>query len=261
MLLIILSVYLGLFLYAYFFADKLAFLPPNPTYRDSEQIIKVDVGDGVRLAAVHLKNPSATHTILFSHGNAEDLGVLLPFLEELRKSGFSVFAYDYRGYGTSTGAPGEWSGYTDIESVYSFVTNELQIPAERIIAHGRSLGGVFAIHLASKKPLAGLVVESSFTSGFRVLTQIPIFPLDRFRNLAKLQSVLCPSLFIHGKKDGVIRFSHGEILYRTANHPKDFLWVEEAGHNDLFYRGRQQYLEKLAHFAANLKGQNLLSGQ
>src|SRR5688572_524791 len=119
MLLIILSVYLGLFLYAYFFADKMAFLPPSPTYRDSAQILKVDVGDGIRLSAVHLINPSATHTILFTHGNAEDLGVLLPFLEELRKSGFSVFAYDYRGYGTSTGAPGEWSGYADIESVYS----------------------------------------------------------------------------------------------------------------------------------------------
>jgi fermentation-respiration switch protein FrsA (DUF1100 family) len=254
MVLILVFVYFGLFFYAYFFADRIAFQPPESTYRDTNQIIKIEVGGGILLSAVYLKNLSAPHTILFSHGNAEDLGLLLPFLEDLRKSGFSVFAYDYRGYGTSNGVPGEVCGYADIESVFTYLTTELEIPANRIIAHGRSLGGSFAIHLAQKKPLAGLVVESSFTSAFRVLTQIPIFPLDRFRNLAKLEEVHCPALFIHGQRDEIIRFSNGENLFQAANQPKDFLWVEQAGHNNLFGVARQRYLQKMVEFSASIRG-------
>lgn len=253
MVLVILSVYLGLFLYAYFFADKIAFQPPPSTYRDDERIIKVTVEGDRRLSAIYLDNPSATHTILFCHGNAEDLGLLRPFLEELRKSGFSVFAYDYRGYGTSNGVPGEASGYRDIETVYTYLTEEYKIPTEKIIAHGRSLGGAFAIHLASRKPVAGLVVESSFTSGFRVLTQVPLFPLDRFRNLSKLSEVQCPTFFIHGRRDEVIRFSHGEALFQSANEPKTYLWVEDAGHNDLFYRAGARYITKMQEFSELIK--------
>jgi alpha-beta hydrolase superfamily lysophospholipase len=219
-LFIVIAVYLGLFLYAYFFADRIAFQPPPSSYRDSNRIHKIAVEGNVRLSGIYLDNPTADYTILFAHGNAEDLGMVQPFLEEMRKAGFSVFAYDYRGYGTSNGMPGESKGYEDVVKVYQYLTEELKIPSERIIAHGRSLGGAFAIQLASQKPLGGLVIESSFTSGFRVLTQVPLFPLDRFCNLSKLKTIRCPTLFIHGRRDEIIRFSHGEKLYLSANEPK-----------------------------------------
>ena len=261
MILILLSVYLGLFFYAYFYADRIAFQPPSSTYQENEQIIKIAVDGGVQLSAVYLHNPTAFYTILFTHGNAEDLGLVLPFLLELRKAGFSIFSFDYRGYGTSTGVPGEATGYTDTETVYRYMTEELKISEKRIIAHGRSLGGTFAIHLASKRPLAGLIIESSFTTGFRVLTQIPIFPLDRFHNLSKLKDIHCPILFIHGKRDSVIRFTHGESLYQAAKPPKDFLWIDEAGHNNLFHLARQAYLQKLNDFSIMVKNEALSKSQ
>ena len=98
-------VYATVCLVVYLLADRMTFLPPPATYRDSDAILKLQTADGVELSAVHLPNPAADYTVLYSHGNAEDLGVILPMLARLRASGFAVFAYDYRGYGTSRGTP------------------------------------------------------------------------------------------------------------------------------------------------------------
>ena len=67
-------VFLCIFLYAYFFDEKIIFQPPPSSYMDSAQIIKLDSGDGAKISAIHLLNPDARYTILYSHGNAEDIG-------------------------------------------------------------------------------------------------------------------------------------------------------------------------------------------
>lgn len=171
------------------FSDRIIFQPPASAYRDTGATVKLKSRDGVQISAVYLPNPQATYTILFSHGNAEDLGTLAFELEDVRAMGFSVLAYDYHGYGTSSGKPSEQNAYEDHEAAYDYLTQVLQVPADRIIAHGRSLGGAMAIDLASRKPVGGLIVESSFLSAFRVLTGYPIFPFDKFRNLEKISQV------------------------------------------------------------------------
>ena len=118
----------------------------------------------------------------------------------MRALGFSVFAYDYHGYGTSGGKATEQNAYEDIDAAYNYLTQVLKVPPDRIIAHGRSLGGAVAIDLASRKPLGGLVVESSFVSAFRVVTGYRIFPFDKFRNADKIRQVRCPVLIIHGRR-------------------------------------------------------------
>ncbi|HAX79930.1 MAG TPA: hypothetical protein DCY88_29865 [Cyanobacteria bacterium UBA11372] len=87
------------------------FLPQPSTYEDTQDIIKLTTANGVSISAIYLPNPKAKYTILYSHGNAEDLGYGLPMLKELRDIGFSVFAYDYQGYGTSRGTPSEANAY------------------------------------------------------------------------------------------------------------------------------------------------------
>src|SRR5690242_1790101 len=66
----------GLMSYGYMFSDRIIFQPPSPGYKDSEEIIKLTTSDGVRISAIYLPNENATQTILFSHGNAEDLGTV-----------------------------------------------------------------------------------------------------------------------------------------------------------------------------------------
>jgi len=240
--------YVGLFICAQMFVDKIIFQPRTATYRDTDKIIKLKVGDDARISAIHLSNPQATYTILYSHGNGEDIGMTMPLLEATREMGFSVFAYDYRGYGTSGGAPSEANVYQDIDAAYSYLTEELKIPPARIIALGRSLGGAIAVDLAARKPLGGLIIESTFVSAFRVVTNIPIFPFDKFRSLSKIKNVNCPVLVIHGTEDEVIPFRHGEKLFERANAPKISLWIDKAQHNDLFEIAGARYREALENF-------------
>jgi fermentation-respiration switch protein FrsA (DUF1100 family) len=246
---VVIIVYLGVLILAWAFAETLIFQPPPASYRDSDRIIKLTSNDGARIAAVHLPNPASRYTILFIHGNAEDLGHLLPFLEQLHGLGFSVLAYDYRGYGTSSGKPSEESAYRDADAAYEFLLSS-GVPADRIIAHGRSLGGAVAIDLASRRPVAGLIVESSFVTAYRVMTGIPLFPFDRFRSVAKIGRVRRPVLVIHGTRDEVISFGHGRRLHAAANDPKRSVWIEGAGHNDLFDVAGRRYGQALRELAA-----------
>ncbi|MDQ3256311.1 MAG: alpha/beta hydrolase, partial [Acidobacteriota bacterium] len=113
LILITILIYLGITFYAYLISERVIFQPQRSSYQDTKQIRKLKTADGAIISALYLPNQSASHTVLFSHGNAEDLGTLSMFLEELRSMGFAVFAYDYHGYGTSTGLPSESHAYLD----------------------------------------------------------------------------------------------------------------------------------------------------
>lgn len=247
--------YVGLFLFAYFFSDKLIFQPPSATYWNTAQIIKISSGNGEKVSAIYLPNPQARYTILYSHGNAEDLGIISPILNEINQMGFCVFAYDYRGYGTSEGKPSEEKAYEDVEAAYRYLVNTMKVNPKHIIALGRSLGGGIAVELACKRSLGGLIIESSYVSTFRVMTRASILPFDKFKSLAKLDQVPCPLLVIHGKRDEVIPFWHGETLFSAANEPKQCLWVANAHHNDLFAVAGEEYTKALWKFATLVKEQ------
>jgi alpha-beta hydrolase superfamily lysophospholipase len=242
-------VYLCIFLYAYFFAEKIIFQPPPSSYRDGPEIIKLDTGNGEKISAIHLFNQGARHTILYSHGNAEDLGHVLPFVEDFRRIGFSVLAYDYRGYGTSEGAASEKNAYRDADAAYEYLTRKLGVPSERIIAMGRSLGGAVAVDLAHRQKLGGLIIESSLVTAYRVMTHIPLVPFDQFTSISKIGEIHCPVLVMHGTKDEVIPFWHGEKLFQRANQPRLSLWVEGAGHSNLAEVGGSRYEKVMRDFA------------
>lgn len=241
-------IYLGFTFLAHFLSEKIIFQPQLSSYGDTNQIIKLNLASGVQISAVYLPNPQARYTILFSHGNAEDIGRALPTLEKLKAMGFSVFSYDYQGYGTSSGLPSEQNAYHDVEAAYNYLVENLGVPSNRIIAHGRSLGGAVAIDLARKRPVGGLIIESSFITAYRVVTQIPLFPFDKFKSISKIKQVRCPVLVIHGRRDQVIPFSHGEKLFLEANEPKASFWVEEADHNNLFQVAGNSYEKALLDF-------------
>jgi abhydrolase domain-containing protein 17 len=260
---LVVVIYAALAVFALLFANRMMFMPPAAGYRaGGAEHLTLRTADGVEISAVHLPVEDATYTVLHSHGNAEDLGHIRPVLEEIRRAGFAVFAYDYRGYGPGarTHGPSELGAYLDIEAAYRYLTTELGVAPERIIVHGRSLGGGPSTELALREPVAGLVLESSFTTAYRVLTRLPLLPFDRFRNIAKLPAVGCPVLVIHGTRDRVIPFSHGPALLAAAPEPKLHLWVEEAGHNDLLWVAGPAYGEAFRRFGALIAERQGLDG-
>jgi fermentation-respiration switch protein FrsA (DUF1100 family) len=247
---VLVLIYVGVFLYARFLSDKGIFHPPPSSYEDSDEILKLRCEDGVAISAIFLPNPRARCTILYSHGNAEDIGEDRPLLEAIRDAGFSVFAYDYHGYGTSAGTPSERNAYRDIDAAYDYLVQQRGTAPERIIALGRSLGGAMAVDLAARRPIGGLVLESAFVSAYRVVTVVPLFPFDKFANLAKIGRVHCPVLVMHGTSDEVIPSWHGKALFRSAPLPKLSLWVEGAGHNNLASVAGDRYGQALRRLAA-----------
>lgn len=241
---------------AFLYAERLLFQPPPASYdRNAVEYRLIPVADDDSVAVQHIPNPAGRYTLLFSHGNAEDLGHLQPLLRLMHQAGFGVLAYDYRGYGRSTDAlPTEKRSIEDVEAVYRHARDTLGIPPERIIAHGRSLGGGPTLELADRHPIRAVVLESTFTSTYRVVTRLPLLPFDRFPNLARVRALDVPVLVMHGERDRVIGVSHGRALFRAAREPKYAFWVADAGHNDLALVAGERYVETLRSFADELTG-------
>jgi abhydrolase domain-containing protein 17 len=227
-------------IYIFFKADSWIFQPRPVSYQCTPDLIEVAVNDREKLAALYLPNSQATYTLLFVHGNAEDLGDIRSNLEQFRTWGFGVFAFDYRGYGLSDGQPSEQKAYEDTAAAYQYLTQQLQVPASRIIVYGRSLGGASAVELATQKQFAGLILDCTFTSVFRVILPFPILPFEKFNSLKKMNQVHCPLLVMHGEADRIVPFSHSPQLYAAAAEPKLSFWVPEAGHDLMAGAGDRQ---------------------
>ena len=245
--------YVSLLAIGCFLSDRVIFRPRPSSYQDGPEFLKLTAEDGNKITALYLPNRSAKFTLLLSHGNAEDLGNDRDWHEELRTAGFSVFAYDYEGYGTSEGKPSETRAYQDEMAAYSYLVEVLKTPPNRIIAFGKSVGTGPATDIAAKESVAGLILQSPFTSTYRVMTHFAILPFDKFPNYKIIRNVRCPVLIIHGTVDTVIPFWHGKELYELANEPKSYLWVDGANHNDLEAVAGDRYIKALQTFATSLQ--------
>lgn len=242
------SSYLFFLIYAWQCADRIIFAVPPASYEDGPDYISVPAGDGGSLTCVHLVAPEAKITVLYLHGNGEDLGDVLPHLQSMRQQGISVFGFDYRGYGTTPGQPAEANLCADVQMLYRYLLNTARLSPAQIVVYGRSLGSGPGVYLAATERVGGLVLEGAFMSAFRVATQIPILPMDRFRNLARLQAVHCPVLVMHAVHDKTVPVVHGRRLFAAANEPKRCRWFEEVQHNDFARDPGEEYWSVLKAF-------------
>jgi pimeloyl-ACP methyl ester carboxylesterase len=254
---IVIGVYVVLILLAVS-CDKLIFQPHACGYQldklhsDEVRTFRIPAGDS-KIAAIYMPNPNARYTLLYSHGNGEDIGDDLAILEKFRRAGFAVFAYDYEGYGESEGRPSEKAVYRDVEAAYDYLIRELHVAPQQVIAHGHSLGAAAAIHLASVRPVAGLIADAPFLSAFRVITRAQILPWDEFNNARTIKKVRCPVLVIQGRSDEVIPFWHCENIYKLANAPKQKLWIEGVGHNNVMVIAPGKYVAAMQEFVRSIE--------
>jgi len=210
--------------------------------------------DGLTLHGWFVPTDASDNMLVWLHGNAGNITHRLDNLKILQEYHFSIFIFDYRGYGKSEGKPSENGLYIDAESAYDFLVQTKKFSPENIVLFGRSLGGSVAVELALRRKSAGLILESSFTSMAAIARQVaPFLPTTKilkmkFNTLNKIPKINVPVLIIHGEQDELIPFSHGQKLYEAANQPKFFYPVANAGHNDLYLIGGQTYFERVAHF-------------
>jgi len=247
------AAYLYFLIFAWRCADRIIFAVPRSSYVAGPDYFSVSADDGVPLTCVHLMAPGAKATLLYLHGNGEDLGDLLPHLRAIQERGVSVFAFDYRGYGTTPGTPTEANLYADVLAVRRHLLTKCELLPEQVVVYGRSLGSGPGVFLAASELVGGLVLEGAFTTAFQVATQIPILPMDRFRNLSRLSAVNCPVLVMHSLHDKTVPFAHGRRLFAAANEPKYHLWIHGVQHNDFAREPGEEYWDALQAFLQTLK--------
>ena len=192
-------------------------------YRD----VTLTTRDGVALHSWLLPAERPRALLVFCHGNGGSIGDRIDSGAALRELGLTTLLFDYRGYGGNGGSLSEEGTYLDAEAAYDFLA---ALPAEEgataklpIVAFGESLGGAVAIELARRRPLAGLVTESTFTSiddmAAKLYPWLPVRRLLRihYDSIAKLADVKCPWLLMHSRGDEIVPYSHGERLLAVAS--------------------------------------------
>ncbi len=247
------SIYILLALFAVSCADKIIFQPPAPSYSSSiPGYTTIAPNSDQPIAAIHLKAKPGKPTILFSHGNAEDIGQLTDIFTALNERGFGVIAYDYPGYGLTQGKPTEESTQIAIQKTWDYALAS-GIPPSSIILLGRSIGSGPSIWLASQNQPAALILISPLKSVYSIPFKYPIFPGDRYPNLKRIKNIHTPLLVIHSENDEIISFSHGKAIHEASPAKiKSLKPLTETGHNDMFYHKSDEIFDTITTFINNL---------
>ncbi|CAL5185740.1 unnamed protein product [Lathyrus oleraceus] len=209
---------------------------PEVPMKENVDIVKLKTRRGNEIAAVYVKYHRPTCTMLYSHGNAADLGQMFELFVELsNRLRLNVMGYDYSGYGQSTGKPSEYNTYADIEAAYKCLKEQYGVKDEQLILYGQSVGSGPTLDLASRiSELRGVVLHSPILSGLRVLYPVKrTYWFDIYKNIDKIGMVKCPVLVIHGTADEVVDVSHGKQLWELCKVKYEPLWVSGGGHCNL----------------------------
>jgi len=221
----------------------------------------VDSTDGVSIH-VALVPSSGAHpdvTMLYFHGQSNNVGSSWPRVELLYPLGVNLAVVDPRGYGLSTGEPSEAGIHADLQAVWDFLAKRPDLDATKFVIYGRSLGAAFAIDLAAARTPTHLVTESAFASIALMVRDgayvdlPPGFVVDsRWDNLAKIPRVGAPYLAMHGLADDYVKYQYSEML--IAAHPgiSQLELVPGADHGDAHgpppTLGPARYLQLLTDF-------------
>ncbi|KAL9647107.1 hypothetical protein ABK040_004825 [Willaertia magna] len=235
------------------------------------------------LSCFFCRYQNAVTTILYSHGNAEDIGQLKKWMIYLSRTlQCNTMCYDYQGYGCSNNEPSEKHFFSDIRLAFKYLTDHLNIPSNEIILFGRSIGtgptSDIVKELVEKQiPIKGVILQSPLLSAIKTkfnLFTVPDFLItDMMKNEDKFQSIChlpflknIPILIFHGKKDLVVPFEHGETLFRIISskfmanekYLARFINLLEAGHNNCESLYLNEMIDEMDKFIVNRNEENLM---
>jgi fermentation-respiration switch protein FrsA (DUF1100 family) len=243
----------------WFFQDRMVYFPSSEMAATPESVglafeeVSFRAADNTALHGWYVPARDARATLLFCHGNGGNISHRLDSLLIFQGLGLNVFIFDYRGYGLSSGRPGEQGMELDAQAAWHWLIREKQADPATVIIFGRSLGGAVAAGLACDRAAAGLILESSFTSytdiGRYHYPWLPVRFIAKYRYAAieKVRLLDMPLLVVHSPADELVPFRHGRALYDACSGRKFFLEIS-GGHNDGFLVSGETYIQGLDAF-------------
>jgi alpha-beta hydrolase superfamily lysophospholipase len=236
------------------FEDQFIYFPSRELQHKPSDVglqfeeVRFQASDGERLFGWYMPHPSARFTVLHFHGNAGNISHRLPLYRRWHAMGLAVFAFDYRGYGKSTGKPGEAGLYNDARAAWLQLTEKYGTAPETVIITGRSLGAAVAAKLAGEVEAAGLALETPFTSiPDMAAHHYPLLPLrwlvrSQYDLETMVQSLHMPLLLISAESDEIVPAGMAEQIFGAGSEPKTHR-VLAGGHNDFDMRSDKAYSE------------------
>ena len=239
----------------------------------SGEEVVVDSSTGAKLAGRFFRGREAA-TIVLLHGYGGNQDELLPLAEQLHEAGYTVFTYDQRGCGGSTGEVTFGAReQDDLISVVAYLSSRPDVDGDRLGAFGFSMGGATALMTAAREPRIKAVVADSAWSDVRAwlrpsVKDSLVHPRDRFTalslKLAELRTGIDlddlrpvdvvgrisprPVLFVHGRADDVVGVAEAERNHGAAREPKELVLVSGAGHGDTIAPGGASLRGHVPHF-------------
>jgi len=243
--------------------EKITFPAPRSPLPDPVQAIgygervELTMHDGTKLLGWYLpplRRPSPPFAaLLWFYGNGETIGAIWPVIRDFRPAAAALLVVDYPGYGASGGRATEAGMNEAADLAYDALLARPGVDPRRVYVYGRSLGSAAATHTADTHPVAGVILESPFTSARGMAAQhYRIFPSFLVRldldNIGRIGRIHCPILIFHGTADMLVPIKMGHAVAAAAGGPVEFVMIEGAGHNDTYDMGGKAYKEKLAAF-------------
>lgn len=228
--------------------------------------VTFDSADGTRLNGWFIPGTDPHRTILYCHGNGEDVAANGEFAVHLAQTtGASVFIFDYRGYGHSAGKPNEAGCIADGSAAQKWLAEKMKLKLDDVILMGRSLGSAVALALAAENGARALVLENAFTTMPDVAAHhYPWLPVrwimkNRYDNLPRIQKYNGPLLQSHGTADTLIPIALAQQLF-AASPSESKKWIEHPGlgHND---PPPARYFTELTNFLNNASSPNSSSSE
>ena len=263
------AAYVLLLLLAFFFQDRLIFLPQPRSagelqaiaarYRGTEEI-RLTTPDGVTLHGWFVRAAGVTGTrapvVVYYGGNAEEVSWLLS--EAGRFEGYSLLLVNYRGYGGSSGKPGEAALFADALQVFDYAAARADVDASRVVIMGRSLGSAMAVHVAARRAARAVVLVSPFDSmvelGRRHHPYLPASLLmrQRFNSIGDAPQARAPLLTVVALQDTLVPPEHSRRLVDAWGGPT--IWREISGADHVNISNASAYWDAIAQFLAQIHG-------
>jgi pimeloyl-ACP methyl ester carboxylesterase len=265
--LLMLAIPLTVLSYFYLMQDSLVFRPKGISaerlelirinYPNAEEI-NIQTPDNINLHGWLLRNQAAARSplLIYYGGNAVEVSSFLPDMDS-HLEGWSVLMMNSRGYGLSGGRPGQKELFNDAVLIYDVFSKRADIDNLMIVAMGRSLGTGVAIHTASVRPFAGVLLVSPFDSITSVAREMyPFLPVSLmlrhpFDSLSLAPSIRTPALAFIASNDTLTTPQHSKVLMESWGGQHETLTVEGADHNSIMDRaelweGVKGFLEDLS---------------